>query len=242
MWRANINIDKFHAKALDYIFKRLNENGKLIYASSETKTRCILEIAYEGEDILEIKSEVLGIVFDTVSIFYKTEFIVRVMQKPFSSFAEVAYLGAMLRFEKENEKKEFYSAVNDMYEYSIDAIFEFRIEKLREDWASLALLSSRLLSMCEKDTEIYEATMLLTTYEKDYATIPHTNLSVTVSKDDDGYFLKVQNKSRSIPELFPDPEKNLLCEILRLSASSVIIEKADNFSNEFVKAVEMLGA
>jgi hypothetical protein len=75
-----------------------------------------------------------------------------------ASFPMVALMSAMLHFDADIESSMIISAIRDCGDYDFDAIFNFRLKELKENWRDLSALAGNLLEVAENEEDITSAT------------------------------------------------------------------------------------
>lgn len=151
MWVNEISIDKKYKAEFNYICNALERIKNLSYTKETTKDRYVFALATSNENIESVENQIMDIVKNVILVFIKRRIVFGGVDIDIDNYAKVALLGLIIHFDNNYEEKFLEYQMQDIKDYNIDAILNFRLKKLLPNWRELQELSLSLLTNAEEN-------------------------------------------------------------------------------------------
>lgn len=161
MWSNLISIGKEYDKEIEYIIEKLQCTKDVSYAIEESRERIwiYLASACERQDEVEQRMyEILEVVFLS---FLKLRFFCERLPLRGLDHAKCALVCSMVNFDRDFESNIIARTLSCALDYNIDGLFNFRLRELKEAWAEVAEVASRLLDGSSCDEDVYDITSFI---------------------------------------------------------------------------------
>ena len=218
MWSNVISIDKLYKREFDYLFNIVKKSKTISYAFEESRDRYFLYIAALCENSDEARSTVEQALIHVYLTYFKLSVFLKNIKHEKLSHAMVALLSSLLAFDRSFEETVILKTLSDTIDYNVDAIFNFRLSALRENWTELAQLCNNLLSTAIDENDVYNVASFITSDEGGKNKLMITHDEAPVIKN------LTENKEVEIEDIFDNDELNILLAAVKESPKEIIIK------------------
>lgn len=218
MWSNVISIDKNFKKEFDYLFGIVKKAENLSFAFEESRERYFLYVAA----LCENSDSARNLVEQAIVHVYLTHIKLGVFLKNINhenlNHAIVALVSSLLAFDKSFEETVILKALSDTIDYNVDAIFNFRLSALKENWTELSELCNNLLTSAADENDVYNVASFITSDEggKNKLMIscdcPPTIKNLT------------ENREVEIETIFDNQELNVLLAAVKESPKEIFVK------------------
>lgn len=219
MWINELSIDKRYGREFDYILKMLSGIKNLSYTKEITKDRYIFSMATADEYEKQVKNQIFDIVKNVILVFIKRDVIFDGVSLDANTFTKVAIVASITHFDNVYEEKYLAYQMQDISDYNIDAIYNFRLKKLISNWEELKEMTSSLLAYADNEDLTYIASFMnATSYERIG--------EVSVEELDEKLSLYTKKPRKNIPILpiYSNFYFNLLDALIRVNPKEVLLD------------------
>lgn len=214
MWVNEISIDKKYLKEYDYIVTSVDKIKNLSYSKENTKSRFVCTIATSEYNVKYVKTCLAEMLKKLVLVLIKKRYIFGEFEP--STYGEVAIIGSILHFDSLYEETYLVQQMQGVTDYNIDGIFNFRLQKLKENWNELKRLSLELLMYSSECDLTYVASLMNSSTAE--------RVSEVELKESDGkYHIKTNVSDFSIFNIYPNKYYNLLDSLIFLNPHKILI-------------------
>lgn len=234
MWSNVISIGKEYAKEIDYIIGKLQCTKDVSYATEENDERIWIYLASSCDVSQKIEDEMYRTLAVVFLSYLKLRFFWERLPVRRMSYAKCALLCSMLHFDKEFEENVVAKVLSDSMDYNIDGLFNFRMRSLKDAWAEIADVASRLLEGSEGDKDVFDIATFISGSDG------KKNIIAT-----DGKVVENLTERRrvEIVRLFDEEEYNLLDAIIKEKPCEIYVERSgfsDGLSNTLRKIAKVI--
>jgi len=232
MWQTIISIDKSYVREYRYITDSLSKINGLAYAPYETKNRYHINVAANEEDLKYVKSVINGIIIDTILIYIKFNYLKKKIHFNEESYLNSALLSALVYCDRNHEVGIVMSSLTDVYEYSIDALFKFRMGELQSNWDEVVTLVNGLIHSNHTASDIYSLIQFILEMSEEEKSL------IKISRSDNDIVIKniTNNKLIEIPKLSERDHTNIISAIISANPYEIQLEK-ELLNSEMVNVV-----
>lgn len=217
MWSNMISLDKKLDKEADFVLSRLREIKDLSFAVEESKDRLWIYIACICELRERVENEIADIMETVFLSFLKMRFFRRNLKNLEINHANCALISSLVHFDREYENNMLLKVLSDSSDYNIDALLNFRLRALCDNWEELCSVATRLIDNKGDDCDIYDIASFITGAETS-----RCQLAIRTG----GLFNLTSRNRVDIVNLFDEDELNLISAIIREHPSEIIVENA----------------
>ncbi|MGI6701539.1 MAG: hypothetical protein ACOX3U_03640 [Christensenellales bacterium] len=233
MWQTIISIDKNYVREYEFIIGSLNKINGLAYAPYDTKSRHHINIAANEEDLKTVKVGVNRIITDTVLIYIKYSYLTKNIHFNEESYLNSALISALVYCDRNHETMLVENILNDVYEYSIDALFKFRMGELKSNWDEVIMLVNGLIHSNHTPNDIYSLIQFILEMSDDKKSL------LKISRGDNESIV-IENitsdKKIDIPKLSERDHTNIISAIISANPYEIQLEK-ELLNNEMINVV-----
>lgn len=175
------------------------------------------------------------VISDIIVFYYKFYEISKLIApKDDCPYPYCAYIGSVLSIDANLEREQVRINIPDDNFISIDGIYNFCLDDIRQSWESLAALCEKLVSQCKTEKDLYSLTSFMLGVENDVCSILTVDKKESITLKKDGENLKLLN-------FFDNPEMDAITTILANSPSEILIIQKEAFSQEFMNLMHKIG-
>ena len=209
MWISEISIDKKYENEFGYLANGLKDIKNLSFAKETAKRRYIFSVAAADEYEQDVKEDILRLVKNVILIFIKRRILFEGLNFDANTYVKITALASITHFDSYYEEKYLEYQLKDMVDYNVDAIFNFRLQKLKSNWQELRSLTESLLYYADNEDLTYIASFMNSTSKErvDKLTVSGGNGEAMLaicgssslhSNQADEAFMRVGDKSRKL--------------------------------------------
>ncbi len=162
MWINELSIDKKYNVEYDYIISRLDGIKNLSYTKENSKERFICSLATNLENENFVKSELQDIITKVILIYLKRRIVFSGIDV--NCYLDVAYMASIIYFDINYEVNYLRSKMDNITDYNIDGILNFRLKKLKDNWLELRGFTADLLKFSTVEDLTYITSLMNSTY------------------------------------------------------------------------------
>ncbi len=163
MWISEISIDKKYENEFGYLANGLKDIKNLSFTKEAAKRRYIFSVAAADEYELDVKEDILRLVKNVILIFIKRRILFEGLSFDANTYVKITALASITHFDSYYEEKYLEYQLKDMVDYNVDAIFNFRLQKLKSNWQELRSLTESLLYYADNEDLTYIASFMNST-------------------------------------------------------------------------------
>lgn len=214
MWSNVISLDKGYGREIEFLLAKLKNIRHLSYAVEESRDRVFIYMASVCEAHEEVERQVKELIVTVFLVFMKLRFFLEKLQNMDLNHANCALICSLVHFDSEYESGIVRRALSDTVDYAPDALLNFRLRPLTENWTEMAELATRLIG-AGGGGDIYDIASFITGTDgakNRIAVTPDKLLNLTV------------RRPVEIIELFDKPELNLISAIIREHPCEILLK------------------
>lgn len=230
MWSKTVLIEGGRKSAAEYFRKKLDETDFITYATEATGGTAFVMASAADEEMAE--NFAANLIADVLLYCYKSDFFDKELNVCDGGYEKIALLGSLL-FLDENLERPLIKRETAHKVVSVDGIYNFRMQTMREGWRQLAGLVNNLVSVACDAGEIVKITaFIMSSTER-----PVNNLLVYSINGRPRIKNLTTHKEVSPVGLFADSESNLLLGIVRQGPVRINIQ-GKPLSDDVVKVLK----
>lgn len=234
MWSNVISIGKEYGKEIDYILKKVQCTKDVSYATEENDERIWIYLASSCDVSQKIENEMYRTLAVVFLSYLKLRFFLERLPVHSMSYAKCALICSMLHFDRDFEENVVAKVLSDSMDYNIDGLFNFRMRSLKDAWAEIADVASRLLEGSEGDKDVFDIAAFISGSDGG------KNRIAT-----DGKIVENLTERRrvEIVRLFDEEEYNLLDAIIKEKPCEIYVERngfSDGLNNTLRKIAKVI--
>ncbi len=227
MYKIKVSTREEDKIAITYLKEKLAKT--LTVSTVERLTRTELTVDCNSPKLL--RSIVLPAVVDLLITYYKLQYVKRELSQ--SITPEVAcLLGTVVAFRQDEERRLIYDKIYKLDEINLDGILDFKLVDLSSEWTELGKLTTRLLSQCYENGDVYQLIAFMIGLEE--------TKREEVTVDTDGRLYIGDRAIDAYPYLSTSAASTLY-SILINRPSSIIIKSPQKMDDNVVQCVKNLG-
>lgn len=143
-----ISVNKDYNKEIDYIKQcLLNEDINFDYSANKFRVNISVEII---DTDIETLAKIKRICVECILNFFKLRYYIENVFSGKLSYAKVAFIGALVRYEREQERVILANMIKNLPVYNLDTIFICAMRDIKRGWEELTKLSS---DVCKENDE-----------------------------------------------------------------------------------------
>ncbi len=220
-----------YQRQIKYIKDKLALLGNFRINSALSKKGAKVIISAEKIDF--IKSIIKDIIADLILLFYKYNSFSKCLDISQFGLAGYALAGAVLSFDKKNEKRLILDSLQDFQnELNVDGFYNFSLDIIRERWDDFAQIVQRLYEECDRENDVFELISFIMSSEIGYGSY------VKIDYDNN---ITINNKIIPTVDFTEDKDINLVISILKERPISITIQSPKTVSKEIIKTISSLG-
>lgn len=232
MWQTIISIDKKFKREYSFIIDSLNRIEGIAYAIEETKNRHHINVASNEENLKRIKPLIENVIVNTILIYIKYDYLSNKIHFNNESYLNSALISALVYCDRNHESDIVKDSIKDCSEYSIDALFRFRMNELISNWNEVVVLVNGLIHSNHTASDIYSLIEFILEMSEDEKCI----LKIT-RKDEEVIIHNItKNSVIEIPKLSEANHTNIITAIISANPYEIQLEK-ELLNNEIVSVV-----
>ncbi len=218
MWISEISIDKKYENEFGYLASSLKDIKNLSFTKETAKRRYIFSVATLDEYEGEVKDSILRLVKDVILGFIKRRILFNGLSFDANTYVKITALASITHFDSYYEEKYLDYRLLDMKDYNVDAILNFRLQKLKSNWEELRGLTESLLYYADSEDLTYVANFMNQTSKERVE-------KLTVYGTDNGVKLVVHgsNKEVEILPIYSNFYFNLLDAIIFANPKTLVL-------------------
>lgn len=232
MWQTIISIGSSYEKEYQFLTESLKRINGLAYATYDTMNRHHINVAANEENLKTVKSLIDNIISDTILIYIKYNYLNKKILFNEESYLNSALLSALVYCDKSHETKIVSNCLKDVYEYSIDALFKFRMGELISNWDEVVTLVNGLIHSNHTAADIYSLIQFILEMSEDEKSV------LKISKKGDEIIINnlTKNKEIEIPKIAERAHTNIMSAIISANPYEIQLEK-ELLNNEIISVV-----
>lgn len=232
MWQTIISIDKKYNIEYRFIVESLNKIDNIAYAIEETKERHHINVATNEENLYIVKPLLENIIIDSILIYIKYEYLYKKIHFNEESYLNSALLSALVYCDRTHEISMVKIALRDIYEYSVDALFRFKLSELISNWDEVVGLVNGLIHSNHNANDIYSLIQFILEMSEDEKCV----LKITKVNNDIIIRNITKNTLIEIPKLSETDHMNIINAIISANPYEIQLEK-ELLNNEIIDVV-----
>lgn len=191
------------------------------------------KVIISAEKVDFAKSIIKDTIADLILLFYKYNSFVKCLDMTHFGLAGYALTGAVLSFDKKNEKRLILDSLQDFQnELNVDGFYNFSLDIVRERWDDFAQIVQRLYEECDSENDVFELISFIMSSEIGYGSY------VKIDYDNN---ITINNKIIPTVDFTEDKDINLVISILKERPISITIQSPKTVSKEIIKTISKLG-
>jgi hypothetical protein len=232
MWQTVITIDKKYDREYQFIIEGLEKIKDTAYAVRDTKNRHHINVAANEENLKRVRGKIAEIISDTILLYMKYRYLSAKIHFNEDSYLNSALLSALVYCDRSHETALVLSSIRDVYEYSIDAIFRFRLSELISNWDEVVGLVNGLVHSNHTSGDIYSLIQFILEMSDEEKSV------INIVKDgNEVIILNVKNNKRvDIPHISEKDHTNIISAIFSANPYEVHMDK-ELFNSEMLSVV-----
>lgn len=221
MWQSIISIDKKYEKEYNYIIEKLNQLNNLAYAVENTKSRHHINIATNEEYVAIIKPKIEKMIIDTILVYIKYDYLIGKIHFNKDNYLNSTLLSALVYCDRAHEEAIVELAMRDLYEYSIDALFRFRMRELKSNWDEIVSLVNSLVHSNHTPQDIYSLIEFILEMSEGRKS------KILITKENEEVVIKNITKDQivAIPKLSDTKYSNIISAIISTNPYEIQLEQ-----------------
>jgi hypothetical protein len=226
-----IYLGKDYQRQVKYIKDKLKLIGdfRINVASGKNGAKVIIS----AENIDFVKSIIKETISDLILLFYKYNAFADCISAAQFGLAGHALLGAILSFDRKNERRLIMDNLDDFQnEINVDGFFNFNLDLIRERWADFSEIVSRLYEECEEESDVFELISFIMSSEIGYGAY------IKIDYDNN---ITINDKITPTVEFTADKDINMVISILKERPISITIQSPKTVSKEIIHTISSLG-
>lgn len=226
--QKEIIVSNKDVRELEFIKRRLNSIEGATLEISEGRHFVRINIDFAPEWLYFVK----GAVIDCLLLVKKMEFITENINLQNINVPFATLISSLLYFEHTSERSRINKLVINTRNFNIDGIYDFRMGEFKEAWRELVDITNSLIASGCTETDIYNVTTFMMSpnikqdkalFIADVDRLLLTNLSMGGIVD--------------IPQLFEEPQYNLIAAIISECPAEVVVESG-KISEDLLKCLK----
>ncbi len=191
------------------------------------------KVIISAENVDFVKSIIKDTIADLILLFYKYDSFAECINIGGYGLAGYALLGAVLSFDRKNEKRLIVDCLEDFQnELNIEGFYNFSLDIIRERWNDFAQIVQRLFEECDNENDVFELISFIMSSEIGYGSY------IKIDFDNN---ITINNKILPIVEFTKDKDINLVISVLKERPISITIQSPKNISSEIIATISKLG-
>ena len=163
MWLNELSIDKQYGLEYDYIIGRLDRIKNLSYTKENSKDRYICSLACNKKYKNDVKIELQDILIKVILIYLKRRIVFN--NQDVRCYLDVAYMASIIYFDINYEVNYLISKMDNITDYNIDGILNFRLGKLKSNWLELSGFTADLVKFSTVEDLTYITSLMNSSYK-----------------------------------------------------------------------------
>lgn len=219
MWQNVISIDKSFEKEYEYILKGLSFTGdNMSFVVRESKNRYFIHVLSNDIYARESQEKIVNIIETVLLVFIKYAYIAEKVDLKDLSITSSLLISAVLCFDYERESAYVRKTLSGSKDYSIDALLNFRLDKLLEGWEELREIAANIIGIDKSDA--------IDLFQVIKAGMDRKCHKLFVSSVGDSVLVTNATKGRlsEIIDLYSDPEFNILFTVVRENPQEIVLD------------------
>lgn len=219
MWISEISIDKKYENEFGYLANGLKNIKNLSFTRENAKRRYVFSVATADEYESEVKEAITRLVKNVILIFIKRRILFNDLSFDANTYVKITALASISHFDSYYEEKYLDFQLKDMVDYNVDAILNFRLQKLKNNWQELRSLTESLLYYADSEDLTYIASFMNSTSKERVD-------KLTVYGNEGEAMLAIQGSDRKVEVLpiYSNFYYNLLDAIILANPKTLVIK------------------
>ncbi len=234
MWSCEISIDKKYDTEYNYILEKIKGCDYLSFAEEESMRRYYLYVASVCEKRDLAQELVENTVVDVLLNKIKLRYFIEKLAKEKLSHGLVALIGSIVYFDRKYEESIVRRNFLEVIDYNIDALLNFRLEDLTDNWEELAGLAVNLLKLAVTKQDIFDVATFLTS-----ESATSNDILVYDGNKKNELFNSSRTETIEIEKIFDVEEFNVLIAVLRCKPEKLVV-KNKVFSEAMLSTLRMI--
>lgn len=218
MWQTVISIDNKYSKEIEYIKSYLEKIPELFYAQQMLPSRAFFNIAGKEKELCLSQIKIHSLIAEVITTHLKCNFFKSRIKGNYNSLPKDCLLASLVFYEQEKDFHLVQESLDDVYEYSIDGILNFKFKSLLESWEEMSDMLLNLLDSNPKDSDLWGVTAYLLGGRR-------KNQSLLIA-DSELPLISVIKSKKILPiiDLFDDKMSNVSASIIAHNPSEIIVD------------------